>query len=617
MTEKELTDKLIEYKDAYYNGEALVSDSEFDELEEQLKAINPDSFYFSMVGISAKGAKQVQHKFPMLSCGKAKTVEQVKSWLKKINKENEVLIAMPKIDGLSGKIVYQNGKAVSMSTRGNGKVGTDITWLLDYIQDVPKEIKTDEDYLEVYGEIYLPKNTEFDIGDRPLRNNATGLVGRKDDREDCKYLHFVAYKTTKYDDSFAMTLDFLKKVGFNKKNNFSYKIMFDTGDMSLNTLYNEYISFQRDAWIFETDGLVLQINDQTKYNEIDSHYVIEHHNFYRWAWKPEAEGSDTILRGIDWQMSRLGTLMPVAVFDTVVLGDREVSRASLFNYDNVKNLDLREGDKIHVILANDVIPYFEKLVEHNKDGKSLLIEKCPFCGSSVELSGVNIKCTSKDCTEKIIQQLTYWCQKSEMDNISESTIRTLVDNGFIYSIKDFYTTLLENKQWLLNVDGLGESKVNNLFKQIEKSKTMTVSQFISKLGIELVGEKAVKKLGIKTLKDFYNFNDKQYVIGENIINFRNENKQFVDELVQVLNIQEEKEKNILSKGTVCMTGTGPKGRKELEKDLQSMGYTSVDSVNKDTSILVCEDVNGTSSKLVRARKLGIKVVSYEEFFGEI
>ena len=142
---------------------------------------------------------------------------------------------------------------------------------------------------------------------------------------------------------------------------------------------------------------------------------------------------------------------------------------------------------------------------------------------------------------------------------------------------------------------------------------MTIEKFISNLGIELVGEKAVKKLEIKSMKDFWNFNDSSYVIGQNIIEFKKENKEYIEEIANCINIIETVSK-IDSKGKVAMTGSGPKERKELLVDIEALGYEFTDSINKETSILLCEDVNGTSNKLVKARKLGIELKSYSEFF---
>ncbi len=144
---------------------------------------------------------------------------------------------------------------------------------------------------------------------------------------------------------------------------------------------------------------------------------------------------------------------------------------------------------------------------------------------------------------------------------------------------------------------------------------MNIKQFISKLGIDLVGEKSVEKLGIKTIEDFWKFSDSSLKIGQNIINFRNENTNFIKDILSVITVEDLNDNfNHTSKGLVCMTGTGPKSRKELIDDIEKMGYTFSPSVTKDVSILICEDPTSGSSKLQKAIKLGIKLMSYEEFF---
>jgi DNA ligase (NAD+) len=197
-----------------------------------------------------------------------------------------------------------------------------------------------------------------------------------------------------------------------------------------------------------------------------------------------------------------------------------------------------------------------------------------------------------------------------MDGVALSTIETLYENKFIYSIEDLYI-LKDAYDSLIKLDGFGEKKINNLLKQIEKSKKQTVKQFIARLGIESVGERAVENLNIDTMEKFWNFNDTKYINGQSIIEFRNEFKNDIVELLKYITIIETEKK---SGKLVCMTGKGPKGRKELITDIEAKGYSFSETINKDLEYLICEDVNGSSSKLEKAKKLGITLISYEEFF---
>jgi NAD-dependent DNA ligase len=165
---------------------------------------------------------------------------------------------------------------------------------------------------------------------------------------------------------------------------------------------------------------------------------------------------------------------------------------------------------------------------------------------------------------------------------------------------------------LKELDGFGESKVNNLIFQINKSKKTPISNFIKRLGIDLVGVRAVDNLGIKSKEDFLNFNDDSKVVGKNLIDFRDNNIDFITSLLDIIDIESVKEKS--SKGKVCMTGKGHKGRKELLSDIESLGYEFSNNISKDISFLICENPDGGSSKLKKAKNLGIKLISYNEFF---
>jgi len=249
----------------------------------------------------------------------------------------------------------------------------------------------------------------------------------------------------------------------------------------------------------------------------------------------------------------------------------------------------------------------------NKDMNLLIPTHCPSCNSVlIENGNVHIQCPNKKCPEMNIQLITSWVKSNEMDGVSESTVRLLYDNKFIETISDLYCLKLKDEQ-LKELNGMGEKKVTNLLEQIEKSKNMTIVQFLGRLSIDLIGEKAINKLGIKTIQDLWDFNNSTYVIGQKLIAYRNENKKMIEELLSVLNVSDVKQTNSNSQ-KVCMTGAGPKGRKELIKDIEAKGYQFVDTINKDTNILICEDINSNSTKLQKAVKLGIKLMTYTEFF---
>jgi len=604
MKLNEIVEKLIEAKRQYYiNGTSFLTDSQFDSMEEELRKIDPNNKYFSIVGVNIKGSNNIKHNHPLLSCAKGKKPEEALKWLDRI-KYSGLLIAMPKVDGLTGCVTYVDGKFSHMSTRGDGQIGQDISHLVSYL-NLPLEIPY-SGIIDVVGEIHLPKNTKLETNGKPLRNIAAGLVNRKELSDDLKHLHFVAYNMYGQNNLyyFEERLDRLDMFGFETVERVSLK----TSD--INWFYEQYEKRLREKWLYETDGIVLQIDELNCLDDIDSLYEVDHHHHYNYALKPSSESAITTLTGITWDVSKYGYVIPVANYEPIELGDKIMQNATLNNYENVQKLDLHVGDTIEIENANEILPFFKAKIKCGK-GESLLIENCPCCGSKLVRNGVHMQCKRHDsCKDQIVKRINDYCVKCEMDGVALSTVETLYENRFIYSIEDLYT-LKDAYDSLIRIDGFGEKKIDNLLKQIEKSKTQTVVQFISRLGIESVGERAVENLNIDTMEKFWNFNDTKYINGQSIIEFRNEFKNDIIELLKYITIIETEKK---SGKLVCMTGKGPKGRKELITDIEAKGFIFSESINKELEYLICEDVNGSSSKLEKARKLGIKLISYEEFF---
>ncbi|HOH38572.1 MAG TPA: hypothetical protein PLV17_13260, partial [Spirochaetota bacterium] len=372
----------------------------------------------------------------------------------------------------------------------------------------------------------------------------------------------------------------------------------------------KYLDRLRSEWEFETDGLIITVNDSSLFDEIDSRWVIDHHHHYSIALKPPSESKETSLERIEWQVSRQGNAVPVAVFSPIVIGGAKIERASLANAAAVKSMRLRTGSRLLVERANDVIPYVKENLSKNDDETDLIISECPSCSSKLTDSGVHIKCSNPDCPEVNIQKILFWVKESAVENISEATIRKLFELGLVKSISDLYSLKAES----LDIPGFAEKKTANFISEISKSRRMTASAFISKLGIPLVQSKTLAKLSIRSIDDFISFNDETYVVGRNIIEWKNDsaNMSYFNEILAAIEIVsiEEKETN----GKICATGKGPLPRNELAKIITDAGYEFSDTVTKDLSILLCDDVNSSSSKIAKARKLGIKIMTYDEFF---
>jgi len=606
MSTATLVKKLLEAKEAYYTDEPLMTDEAFDELEEELRAKDPKNDYFKVVGASAGNSKsKVKHEIPMLSAGKGKTPADIEEWASKMGiDKNENLLAQPKIDGLSGNVVYENGKLLLVATRGDGTIGQNITHVAKYM-DIPATIKA-KGRVEVRGEFYLPKKNP--ITDTKLRNNAVGLINRKDHGlEDLKHVKFVAYQVCGIDyDSETAKMGWLKTGGFNVVWTEPIYITDVAG------LYDRYLKTLRDKWEYETDGLIIEVDDNRKWEAIDSKREVSHHHHYLIALKPPSEGKETTLLDIEWNVSRQGKLIPVAIVKPVELGGATIQRCTLNNFENVEKLSLHKGDKVIIERANDVIPFFkENLTPHKAktfDG-SIVPKKCTSCGGALEIEGIHLVCNNS-CIEQEILKVVHWVKACEMEFFSESSVRALFKAKAIDTIADLYD--LKESQ-MKGLEGFGSSRIKNALEQIEQTKEMTIGAFVDRLGIDLVGEKAMAKMGIKTELELWAFKDKTFVIGQNLIEYLKTNRASVVRLLSKVKIIKTAEAKAGSK-KVCMTGTGPKGRKELMADIEGKGDIFVDHVGKDTDLLICEDINGASSKLQKATKMGVKLISYTEYF---
>ena len=649
---KSIVSRLIEARDAYYNTDKpIIADAEFDALEEELRVLDPNHPYFSSVGTGSGNEGKIRHKVPMLSMGKAKNLEAVEKWLLRLGlAPGTALTVQPKIDGLSASLHYSGGRLVYAATRGDGEVGADITHIAAFVDDIPSSITFSRSPVEIRGELHLPKDTKYDTGGKPLRNNCVGLINRKDDRDDLHYVRFLAYQIvrpggdtgenpvgdgdTQHPDerlfSESGKIDLLKENGFYTFDKWLL-IGGDTPELSALTaaetaaenlmrqigeLYDEYISRLRDEWNFETDGLIIVVDDNRLHDEIDERWVVDHHHHYALAFKPPSQGAKTALKDIVWQLSRQGNLTPVAVFEPVQMGGATLERASLHNADNVRRLKLSRGDEIQVERANDVIPYVRSNIsaESRADDfrdESLWPETCPSCASVPVERGVHIACLNPECRDRVLQSILFWVRQAEMDQVALKSLEALYDAGKLRTIHNLYTLKAADFE---GMEGFGDKKIGNFLEQVASAKHLTAPELISRLGIPMVQKKALSRLGISTLENFLSFDDESYVIGKRIVDWKAEpgNIEFLNQLLTVVEVRETAAAGE-RRGILCLTGKAPVPRKALASALEEKGWTVAGAVTKDTVKVVCDNPSGTSTKLKKARDAGIEIVTYEDF----
>lgn len=611
---KELIAQLKEAKKSYYgSGDSSLTDQEFDALEEELRQLVPDHLYFQTVGARVQ-AEKIIHKVPMLSADKCKNLAELQKWLNRLAlpPETEFLIE-PKIDGLSATCVYEQGKLMYVATRGDGKVGQDVRHIVRYIKSIPKTLPQPLS-IEVRGELYLPQDTAFDTKGKPLRNNCVGLINRKEEQEDLQYVHFTAYQVLGDGHSQeSQAVSSLKHLGFDIV---PLKVVQTFEDIE--DYYLHYLEELRYAWSYETDGLIIIVNDRSLHAQLDARWVVDHHHHYLIAFKPPANSKETQLKSVEWQISRQGNLIPVAIFEPIELGGATLERATLHNADNVRKLSLAIGDTLLIERANDVIPYVKTNLSHHEKrtlGASLIPTVCWSCGSSLEPLGVHIHCPQRLCPERQIEKVLYWVNCCQMENIAAATVRQMFEKKLLQNVVDLYHI---SEQDLSTLEGFAEKKIQNFLREIEKSRTMSIIEFVGRLGIPLVQEKALLKLGIYSLDDFWNFQDEKYVIGRNLVTWREDpdNRALVEELIKALHISNVQPVIKNEQQFICCTGSAAMSRTDLAHLLATMGYVMSETVTKQTHLLLCESLDSGSSKLAKAKKLGIPVQTYQAFFQE-
>jgi len=356
---QELVNLLQRYRKDYYEGKATISDKEFDKLEQELRRLDPDNAYFKQVGAPVTGPDKVLHRPRMLSLNNTREEGDMLKWSRKyFPGENLDIISQPKVDGVSISIVYRNSTIESISTRGDGTIGRDVTYAKDYIKDIPGSIPIDKP-IDIRGEAYLEKGTKLDKG-KSLRNMAAGLLNRKEGREYLSHLRFVAYDIIGMPDirSEEEKIRVLRTI---MPNVISYEKIQSTGDIQI--AYQQYVSQKRNELPYEIDGVVYRINKIEDQNKLERE--TRHHPNFMMAYKFVAEAKNTKLIRVDWRQRRTGKITPIAIFQPIQFDGVTVQKASLGSRRKFELLRLEPGDIISVSRKNGVIPFVESNVSKN------------------------------------------------------------------------------------------------------------------------------------------------------------------------------------------------------------------------------------------------------------
>ena len=635
-----------------------IEDHEYDALFQELLQLEdrfPELLYdFSpsqRVGSKPlDGFKKIEHLIPMLSLENAFNQQDMEDFNKRILErlliEADVNFSCePKLDGIAVNLLYKNGRLDLASTRGDGKIGEDITHNIRTINSIPLSLIDSNSKLptviEIRGEVFIEKK-DFDLANKKAikagektfanpRNAAAGSLRQLDpsiaaSRPLKFYAHgmgFIEEGDFKLPDSQSEMLKQYKSWGLptNPYNDVA-------SNLEACEEYYLKISNERDILPYEIDGIVFKVNDLAK--QISLGQVSR---APRWAIarKFPAEVGTTLVKKISFQVGRVGGITPVAEFSPVNIGGVTVSHASIHNFDEINRLDVREGDTVDIKRAGDVIPQIISVnLDKRKKGslKVSLPKRCPSCKNDlVRIEGEAIlRCTAGlDCPAQRIGSLIHFVSRNALniDGLGERIIELLVDKKLVLNFADLFRLDIKD---IINLEGFGEKSATNLIKSIQASKDTNLSRFIYSLGIREVGEATAMNLALnfnnisKFLaadeQDFLEINDIGPVASNYIKEFlaSDENINLVKDLIALgVNPKEMEVKNDnpFSSKSIVITGSFNNiARSQLKEELIRVGARVSSSVSSKTEYLIAGEKPG--SKLKKATDLQITILDEEE-----
>ena len=643
---EELRKTLRYHSDRYYNDDAPeIEDYEYDMMMRELKGLeekypefdSADSPTKRVGGKADNSFASVEHTVRMESLQDAFSKEEIFDFDRRVkeNVSDVHYVVEPKIDGLSVSLEYVNGEFFRGSTRGDGNVGEDVSGNLRVIHNIPLKLNHALPYIEVRGEVYMPKKSFDRVVDRQLindekpfknpRNTAAGSLRQKDSEVAAtRGLDIFVFNIQQIEGkeltSHKESLDYLKELGFNTIP--YYKRVDD-----IETAFEKVLQIgeKRGELEFDIDGAVIKVDDFSEREQLGSTA-----KFPKWAvaFKYPPEEKQTEILDIEITVGRTGKLTPTAVLSPVHLAGTTVSRATLHNQDFINEKGVNIGDIVTVRKAGDIIPEVLCVNEKRSNGSFVYPERCPSCNEKVvrEEGESDIRCINPECPAQLLRNLIHYCSRDAMDieGLGPSIIETFVNEGMIKTVTDIYRL---NKEKIASLDGFQQTSANNIIESVENSKNNDLSKLIFALGIRHIGAKAAKLLSdefknidnlmnasLEAISDIDGFGD---IMAKSAFDFfQSESARELIADLKSFGVNTES-KTVINDNrfegmTFVLTGTLPTyKRSEASKIIESFGGKTSSSVSKKTSYVLSGESSG--SKLDKANQLGIPVIDENEF----
>lgn len=635
---KELVETLNDWARRYYEEDApVVSDAEYDKLYDELRALEneegfslPNSPTHRVGGAPQKKFEQSKHLQRLYSLDKCQSKEEFYAWCARIEKQLGHLPELTceyKFDGLTLNLLYEGGKLVKATTRGDGTIGEIVTEQVKTIKKLPRTISY-QGVIEIQGEgiLRLSQLERYNAtAAEPLKNARNGAAGAIRNLNPAvtaeRGLSFMAYNIGFSDKHFAKQSDmreFLKAEGFEVEGDFD---VVKTAEDAMN--YADNTGEKRPNLDYLIDGVVFKVNSTDLRDELGFT-----EKFPKWAiaYKFKADEMTTELLDVIWEVSRSAKLNPIAVLEPVDIGGVTVSRATLNNFGDIQKKKVKIGDRVFIRRSNDVIPEIMGVAIENPNAKA--IEKplvCPACGAPVKEVGAFLYCTGDYCAPQIVSYLDHFASKDAMDidGFSEKTAELLYNEKHLETAVDLLNLKAED---LFGLPGFADKKIANLLQSIEKSKKTTLDRFVFALGIGGIGKKTAKDL-IKRFRTLENLKSASVeelsavdgigdILANNIFEyFRDSNNvKIIDDLIASgVEFEEAEEKSGAFLGLkVVLTGSLPTYKRgEATKLIEDNGGEVASSVSKTVDLVLAGEDAG--SKLEKAQKLGIRIIDENEF----
>jgi DNA ligase (NAD+) len=637
--------------------ESTMSEAAADSLKHELslleeahpELITPDSPTQRVAGVALDKFKKVTHKVPMISLNDVFNREEVEAWVARMDKilpgKEHEFIADIKMDGLACALVYEDGVLTQAVTRGDSRVGEDVTMNVRTIENVPLRLRENQKYTfllrgrtEIRGEIVMYKddfaklNTKREKAGEPLfknpRNLAAGTIRQLDPRlVSERPLHFVGYDMLRDnpDDipTNALGYDAMSQLGITTSR--QTRVMNTMNDIMA---YVDDLGSRREKFIFNTDGVVIKVNDRARFAELGTVGKTPRGAV---AYKYAAEEATTIVKDIVISIGRTGAATPVAVFDPVDVAGTTVQHASLHNADEIARLDIRIGDTVIIFKAGDIIPQVQNVVTELRpkgtkpfDYEKALAEQYPEL--EFERKGTDVVYRVKGLSGDLIlkRSIEYYASKGalDIDTLGEKNVVALVDSGLVKDTADIYTLTVDD---LLKLDRFADISAKKLVDAIAAKKTPPLEKFILGLGIRHVGAQTAIDLANKfqsmeslqktTIEQLEEVDGVGKVVAESVVAWfaDEDNIQLIEKFKQVgVKPHFEKKSGKLEGQNFVVTGTlETMSRDEAADRIRALGGTFQTSVAKDTTYLVAGGKVG-ASKLKKAQEYGTKIIDEQE-----